>query len=153
MTVYNAFRSKSRLLEAIFDDIARSGLPEVFPSSGNDAFEAIDSCLAAFAHFWESERLSIRRLRALAVLDREIGAAIAERENRRWEVTLELAARLVEERGAAIPRDRIDHFHIAASFECYDRLRIMGRTAEEAAQEIRSLCHRALGICGSKGCR
>lgn len=145
MTVYNAFRSKSRLLEAIFDDIARSGLPEVFPPSGS-ALEAIDACLAAFAHFWESERLSIRRLRALAVLDREVGAAIANREKRRWNVTLELAERFAGKRGRPLGREAIDLFHVAASFESYDRLRLMGQSPQEAARGIRALCRRILGL-------
>jgi len=143
MTVYNAIRSKSRLLEAIFDDISASGLPEISPPSLS-ASGALDSYLVAFAHFWESERISIRRLRALAVLDRDVEAAVAEREKRRWKRTLELAAQFSEESGKPLPQERVDLFHIAASFESYDRLRIMGRNAKESAREIRMLCRTIL---------
>ena len=68
---------------------------------------ALDSYLDAFAHFWESERISIRRLRALAVLDRDVEAAVAEREKRRWTRTLELAARFSEESGKPLPQERV----------------------------------------------
>ncbi|HEX4079860.1 MAG TPA: TetR/AcrR family transcriptional regulator [Rhizomicrobium sp.] len=139
MSVYNAVKSKSGLLEAILDDISASGLPEILPPS-RGAIEALESYLAAFAHFWEAERLSIRRLRALAVLDRDVRAAVARREKRRWNVTLELAARFAEERGKPLSQECIDSFYIAASFESYDRLRMIGRSPHETAREIRLLC-------------
>jgi AcrR family transcriptional regulator len=143
MSVYNAVQSKSGLLEAILDDISASGLPEIFPAS-RTAVEALDSYLAAFAHFWEAERLVIRRLRALAVLDREVRAAVARRDRRRWKHTLDLAARFAEERGKPLSQECIDIFYVAASFESYDRLRMIGRSANEAAREIRVLCQRIL---------
>jgi hypothetical protein len=139
MSVYNAVQSKSGLLEAILDDISASGLPEIFPAP-RTAAEALDSYLAAFAHFWEAERLSIRRLRALAVLDRDVRAAVATRDKRRWKHTLELAARFAEERGTPLSRECIDFLFVAASFESYDRLRMIGRSPNDAAQEIRLLC-------------
>lgn len=147
MTVYNAFKSKSGLLEAILDDISARGLPEIFPPT-RSATGAFDSYLAAFAHFWESERLTLRRLRALAVLDRDVRAAVGKREKRRWNSTLELARQFADERGKPLRRESIDQFHIVASFESYDRLRIMGRGATEAAGEIRVLCQSILGLTG-----
>jgi len=141
MSVYNAVQSKSGLLEAILDDISASGLPEIFPAS-RTALEALDAYLSAFAHFWEAERLSIRRLRALAVLDRDVRAAVASRDRRRWKHTLELAARFAGERGKPLSQECIDILYVAASFESYDRLRMIGRSPPEAAQEIRMLCRR-----------
>jgi AcrR family transcriptional regulator len=145
MTVYNALKSKSSLLEAIFDDISASGLPRIFPPLSRP-IPALESYLTAFAHFWESERLSIRRLRALAVLDREVGAAVAKRETRRWNVTVDLADRFAKERGQPLSGESIDLFHVATSFECYDRLRLMGRSPQQAAREIRHLCRTILGV-------
>jgi AcrR family transcriptional regulator len=145
MSVYNAVQSKSGLLEAILDDISASGLPEIFPESRNAA-EALDSYLAAFAHFWEAERLSIRRLRALAVLDRDVRAAVARRDKRRWNHTLELAARFSGERRKPLSQECIDMLYVAASFESYDRLRTVGRSAIDAAREIRMLCRRVVGL-------
>src|SRR5262245_56038612 len=68
MTVYYQFGSKSGLLEALFDALAREGLVERLRASFSHAepFDALGAFIGAFVGFWSSDRLVIRRLRSLA---------------------------------------------------------------------------------------
>lgn len=83
--VYYRFGSKTGLLEALCDDLAAAGqmgeLPAVFTAP--DARDALHRFVAAFARFWEADRVVMRRLRSLAHLDPDVGAVIAERDDRR----------------------------------------------------------------------
>ena len=67
MTVYYQFGAKTGLLEALFDSLAARGgmheLPAVF--GRGEAVEALDGFLGVFTGFWASDRLVIRRVRAL----------------------------------------------------------------------------------------
>lgn len=70
-TVYYQFKSKPQLVEAIYDDLAARGgmrgLPEAF--AREDPMQALDEFIAVFFRFWAYDRLAIRRLRALSVLE------------------------------------------------------------------------------------
>src|SRR5947207_15410103 len=85
MTVYYQFGSKAGLLEALFDSLGSRGgmgrLPGAFQRA--DALEALDELLGVFAGFWASDRLVIRRVRALAALDPDFGRAVGARDQGR----------------------------------------------------------------------
>src|SRR5436309_171002 len=70
MTVYYQFRSKGGLLEALFDDLAGRGLvARLLPALGlPDPTAALAELIAAFVGFWASDRLVLRRIRALVAL-------------------------------------------------------------------------------------
>src|SRR5438876_6784955 len=77
MTVYYQFGSKTGLLEALFDDLARRGLVERLRASfGREPVEALGQFIAAFVGFWASERVVIRRLRSLVGLDPDIAGSM-----------------------------------------------------------------------------
>jgi hypothetical protein len=48
-----------------------------------DPVEALRTYIISFGRFWDADRLVMRRLRALAVLDPEAGTVISARDERR----------------------------------------------------------------------
>jgi AcrR family transcriptional regulator len=95
-TVYYQFGSKTGLLEAICDDLAEAGgmanLARAFTNPDPNA--AIRDFITGFAGFWAADRVVMRRLRALAALDSDVGTVIAARDQRRREGLTVLADRL-----------------------------------------------------------
>ena len=84
-TIYYRFGSKAGLLEALFDDLAAEGqleqLAEAFTEPDPD--RALRRFVACFGEFWASDRLVLRRLRALGALDPDVGPLITARDERR----------------------------------------------------------------------
>jgi AcrR family transcriptional regulator len=119
MTVYNQFGSKAGLLEALFDWLAQRGglvrLPAVFQQA--DADLALEAFVASFCAFWASDRVVLRRLRAMAALDPELGQLIHARDEWRRGGLRTLLAR----RGIMSP-DIVDLLHMLTSFEAFDAL-------------------------------
>jgi AcrR family transcriptional regulator len=85
MTVYYQFVSRRGLLEALYDDLAARNLLDYLPLVHEDADpkRALDSLIAIFTRFWANDRVIIRRLRGLAVIDHEIEAGLRERDRMR----------------------------------------------------------------------
>ena len=122
-TVYYQFGSKTGLLEAICDDLARGGgmghLDAAFGQG--DPVGALEAFVGAFARFWEADRPVLRRLRALAELDPEVATVIGARDERRMHGLEVLSARLVPaDRKAAHELARV--LHMLTSFETFDAL-------------------------------
>jgi AcrR family transcriptional regulator len=150
MTVYYQFGSKAGLLEAVYDDLAQRGLVAslraVFEAA--DALEALDELVAAFGRFWASDRLIMRRLRALAVLDPDFAPARA-RDERRRDLFARIAGRIAEEHGQPDPTSAsqlVDVLTALAGFETFDALAGEDRTPEEVIPEVQRLARLALGI-------
>jgi AcrR family transcriptional regulator len=120
-TVYYQFGSKTGLLEALCDELAeRAGmaeLPRAFATADPD--EALGVLIGAFARFWGTDRLVMRRLRALAALDPDVATVIAARDERR-----RLALRTLLQRRDDIvdPAHALRVAHLLTSFETYDGL-------------------------------
>jgi AcrR family transcriptional regulator len=122
-TVYYQFGSKTGLLEAVCDDLAEAGgmadLARVFTSPAPDA--AIRDLITAFAGFWAADRVVMRRLRALAALDPDVGAVIAARDQRRREGLTVLVARLPAGTGP-VAEQAVQMLYALTSFETFDTL-------------------------------
>jgi AcrR family transcriptional regulator len=152
MTVYYQFGSKLGLLEALFDDLAARGqvgerLPSAFQRP--DPVEALGEFISAFAHFWASDRLVMRRLRGLAALDPDFEEGVRARDARRREGLRVLVLRLVQRHGrpAAESLDEVvDILHTLTSFETFDNLAGPSRSPEEVVPVVQRLAHAALGI-------
>jgi AcrR family transcriptional regulator len=136
MTVYYQFGSRSGLLEALFDDLAARGgmgrLPEAFGSP--DPVLAMARFVAAFCGLWASDRLVIRRLQALMVLDPDLQAA--SREEWRRHGARVILGRLADRLGRPAPDDMdaaVDLLHSLTSFATYDALAGADRGPEEVA--------------------
>lgn len=131
-TVYYRFGSKPGLLEALFDALAEDGrmdrLAESFTKS--DPVDGLRHFVSCFGAFWASDRLVLRRIRALAALDAEIGPAIAARDERRrlgLTVLLGRIASLESGTGEAAPThdvltQQVRVVHALTSFETFDAL-------------------------------
>jgi AcrR family transcriptional regulator len=133
LTVYNRFKSKRGLLEAIFDDTARRGglneLQGVFEEP--DVRKALQCYVAIFCRFWAMHARLFPKLAAVARLDPEIAASLSQRVERRRQVL-----RTLSERCANVP-DRqglVDVLFAVTGFEVFDLLSVNARSA--AAVEV-----------------
>jgi AcrR family transcriptional regulator len=120
-TVYYQFGSKTGLLEALCDSLAdrggMSGLAQAFTAIDPD--DALRLLIAAFARFWATDRLVMRRLRALAALDPDVATVIAARDERR---RLALKTLLDRRDDVGEPALALRVAHMITSFETYDAL-------------------------------
>ena len=144
MTVYYQFQSKRGLLEALFDDLANRGLmPHLSPVFREPSpTRALTGLINAFAQFWNSDRIVLRRARALAALDPEIADSVRARDELRREHLQRILGRLP---GGARSATTVDVLHMLTSFETFDALLGGKRTFEEATKIIRGLAAAALG--------
>jgi len=155
MTVYYQFRSKRGLLEAVFDDLAAHGgmerMATVFTRS--EPLEALDALIAVFGRFWASDRLVLRRFRALAALDPELEPAVRERDEWRRGGCREIVTRLAERHGqppAATIDEAVDLLHTLTSFETFDSLAGAARTPEAMIPVVQRLARAALRLPGGE---
>jgi AcrR family transcriptional regulator len=151
MTVYNQFGSKAGLLEALFDHLAAHGLVGRLRAafSQPDPHEALAEIIAAFGGFWHSDRIVIRRIRALAAIDADFEQAVGAREERRREVLRTIVGRLAEQYGKPSPAARdevIDVLHTLTSFETFDNLAGAARSPEAVVPLVCRLARSALEL-------
>jgi AcrR family transcriptional regulator len=144
-TVYYQFTSKTGLLEGVCDDLAEAGglagLPQAFTEQ--DPAAALGIFIAAFASFWAADRPVMRRLRALAALDPEVGAVITARDQRRLTGLAVLAERVLR-RPASHDGDVLRILQALTSFETFDTLAGPGGHPADAVPLVTSLAQDAL---------
>jgi AcrR family transcriptional regulator len=152
MTVYYQFGSRVGLLEAVYDDLAQRGLVASLRAvfGAPDALEALDLLVAAFGQFWASDRLIMRRLRALAVLDPDFNGA-RERDERRRNLFQEVIGRITEQYGQPNPESAprlTDILTALASFENFDALAGEARSPDDLIPDVQRLVRLALSAEG-----
>jgi AcrR family transcriptional regulator len=120
-TVYYQFGSKTGLLEALCDALAeRGGMDQLARAfTAPDPDEAMRLLLTAFARFWGTDRLVMRRLRALAALDPDVATVITARDDRRRVALKTLLDRRTD---VAEPAYALRAVHMLTSFETFDAL-------------------------------
>jgi AcrR family transcriptional regulator len=151
MTVYHQFGSKAGLLEALCDSLAGYGGMEQLATAFRrpDPVVALDDFIGVFAHFWESDRLVLRRLRGLAALDPEFEQVIRARDERRRSGLRVLVGRLMEQYGRPLHEafdETVDVLFTLSSFECFDALAGPSRTLEDVTPAVRRVARAALDI-------
>jgi AcrR family transcriptional regulator len=147
LTIYYQFKSRPGLLEALYDYLAMRGnmrrMGEVFHEP--DPRAALDNVVSVFAGFWSSDRVVIRRLRAMAALDPEIREGIESRDARRHHIAREILKRM-----AAAGKKKYDDEHFSATadviamltgFATYDALATAGHGEKEIIAIIARLAH------------
>jgi AcrR family transcriptional regulator len=143
MTIYHQFGSKPGLIAALSDDLASRGgigrLPEAFMAP--DPRAGLEILVQVFMHLWESERLVVRRLRALSALDPEFTDHEDRNKRRRHAITV-LLRRLSPPPGDL--DDKADLLTALTSFESYETLAAGGRDADAAARLINAATRRLL---------
>jgi AcrR family transcriptional regulator len=135
-TVYYQFGSKAGLLEALCDHLAvaggLAGMPEVFTTPEPAA--AIRGLVSLFGRLWDADRVVMRRLRALALLDPDVGAVITARDERRLRALGVLVARLDADAGSQL--DLVRALYTLSSFEFYDTIAAPGEALTEAIPQV-----------------
>jgi AcrR family transcriptional regulator len=138
-TIYYQFKSKALLVEAIFDDLAARGgmrgLPEAF--AREDPMQALDEFIVIFCRFWASDRVAIRRLRALSVLEPELQKIARDPWRRQG-----LAA-ILGRLGIA-SEEVIDALWVLTAFETYDVLATEDRDRHQVTALIQHLARTTL---------
>lgn len=151
MTVYYQFESKTKLLEAICDDLAARGGMEQMGTvfACPDPFDALDTLVGVFARFWGSDRRLVRRLHGMAALDPEFEDVIRAREGRRREHLRVLVRRVAERHGRPAPEaldETVEVLWSLISFEMFHALAGPDRGFEDVVPQIRRLARAALGF-------
>lgn len=130
LTVYNQFESRSGLLEAAFDEMARRGglheIAEVFAEPDADA--ALRRLVGIFCRFWSMHGKVLPRFSALMRLDEEIAASLKQRAERRRVVLAQLVLRLLP-RQAKADQELVDLLFALTGFEMFDALSVHRRSA------------------------
>ena len=151
LTIYYQFKSRTGLLEALYDYLAMRGnmqrMAEVFHET--DGSIALHKLIRTFVGFWSSDPVVIRRLRAMAALDSEIGKGIQERDRRRVQASSEILRRinLREKKKPVITRNlAADVLTMLTSFETYDTLARAGHSKNQIVAAITSLARFAGGL-------
>ena len=152
LTVYYQFDSKAKLLETLYDYIARRGrmdrLAEVF-RYGNDGLIFLHDFVRTFARFWASDRDVIRRLHGLGAIDAEIGEGLKARNERRrkgLDVVLKRYEQMYTPRPPADRPVTLDTLHMITSFETFDVLAVPGRGFDEVVEILIKMANHAIGF-------
>ena len=137
MTVYYQFSSKRGLLEALFDALAARGGMQQLPSAFQkaDPTAALNRFIDVFARFWSSDRIVLRRLRAMAALDPELEVVLGERNEGRRNGLRVIVSRLPARPGHIA--ETVDLLFALTSFENFDVLAGPDRTLEAVAPLIK----------------
>jgi AcrR family transcriptional regulator len=155
MTVYYQFGTRLGLLEAIYDDLGTRGLLPDLPNAlkEDDPRAAFLGVVRAFMHFWAFERVLMRRLRALALLDPEVEKGVRNRDAlRRAHFTNALNRLTQGKRGRRRARDDnlLTAVYTLTSFETYDTLASETGSDAEAERTVLKLLEATLAHHGYK---
>lgn len=139
MTVYYQFKSKAKLLEALFDDVAAranmSSLRKAFTDP--DPARGLSTLVDVFCNLWKIHGGMARRLVALATLDPEVDRALRERQSWRHEALTEIIGRMNVKGNAD---ELVDVLQVLTSFETYDALAAAGRGPRKIARLLARVC-------------
>jgi len=150
-TVHNQFGTRSELLEALFDQIARRGGMEgiAAPFQQQDPAGTLAEYIKVFARFWTSDREMTRRIHGLAAVDSDLERVLARRQERRIGGSTKIVTMLSQRYGRPEPEE-IDTaakvLYSLTSFEFFDALAGVDQTPEEVAPIVVKLAASFLGI-------
>jgi len=149
MTVYNQFESKAGLLEALFDSLALRGpladMADIFRIT--DPVASLDAYVALFGRFWTLNRRTHRRLRAAAMHDAELAAAIASRNERRRKGVVELIRRLGDRADPVVAGEEVANVvFVLLSFDTFDAIAGESRTPEDVVPIVAQSVRAVLGL-------
>jgi AcrR family transcriptional regulator len=149
MTVYYQFRSRAGLLESLADHLAQRGgmerMREVFLAPTLE--DGLRKLVEVFVGFWASDRVTMRRLRALGVVFPDEAAGPRDRDAWRREAISNLLRRHgYRAKRASRGGDAgvIDTISALTSFEVFDLLRGRSRKSEEVVAILSTLALAAL---------
>lgn len=145
-TLYNLFGSKTALIEAVFDHLARAGGMESMRSAmmQPDPEKRLAAMIEVFTGFWTASRTVLRHIRALAATDPDLHTAIQARDERR-----RMACQHVVRGFSGTNPDaarKANTLWALTSFEFFDLLAGDEHTPSTQAETVLHLAHAALGL-------
>jgi AcrR family transcriptional regulator len=147
-TIYNLFGSKTELIEAVFDDLARTGGIQSMAAAmqQSDPEARLSAMITTFAQFWTATRTVTRHIRAMAAADPDLRAAIRARDERRKVA----CQHVIRGFGQTLPPTNDPFLHVdllwtLTSFEFFDMLAGDLRTPLWLAETVLQLARAALG--------
>lgn len=151
MTVYHQFGSKLGLLEALCDALAASGGMEQVASAFRqpEPLAVLNQYIKVFGHFWDVDRLVMRRLRALAALDPDFEQVIRTRDEWRRKGVRAITQQIVEKQMLSLSEtfdETVDVLFTLTSFETFDALAGATRSLEEVVPVVQHLACAAVGM-------
>jgi AcrR family transcriptional regulator len=146
-TIYNLFGSKTELIEAVFDDLARTGGMEGMAAAmqQRDPEARLSAMVMTFARFWAASRTTTRHIRAMAATDLDLRGAIRARDERRRMA----CQHVLRGFGQTLPTNvdqslRVDLLWTITSFEFFDMLAGEHRTPIALAPTVLQLARAAI---------
>ncbi len=133
-TVHNLFKTKTGLIEALFDQMALEGGMEQMSSVMRqaDPTAMLQGFVEIFTLFWSRDRPLLRRIHGIAAVDPEVGNALEARNQRR-----KIAAnRVVHVIGGETREQRVALLYSLTSFEFFDSLAVAYGNVDEAAASV-----------------
>jgi AcrR family transcriptional regulator len=151
MTVYYQFGSKKGLRDALFRDLAARELVDRFRASLSRSvpFDALAEFIGTIVGFWAADRLVIRRLRSLALLDPTAERELRAADEHRLNAVRHIVRRLAAQHGRpspAVADDVVLVLFSLTSFETFDALAGAARAPEDVATLLIRTAHAALGL-------
>ena len=148
MTVYYQFGSKVGLLEAVCDSLATAGGMDELAGAFRrpDPRAALDEFIRVFGRFWEANRLTTRRLRALAALDGEFARVVRARDERRRKGLGVIVGRMAEGDGhlAAARDELVELLFALIGFENFDALAGPTRSCSDVVPLVQRVARAAI---------
>jgi AcrR family transcriptional regulator len=148
-TIYNLFGSKTELIEAVFDDLARTGGMEGMAAAmqQRDPEARLSAMVMTFVRFWAASRTITRHIRAMAATDLDLRSAIRARDERRRMACQHALSGF----GQTISTDgdkslRADLLWTITSFEFFDMLAGEHRTPISLAPTILQVARAAIEL-------
>jgi hypothetical protein len=107
----------------------------------------LDDYVAVFGRFWTYARGAHFRLRAAALHDEELAAAMRARNERRRKGVAEILRRLGDRAKPVVPKsDAINVIYILLSFETFNEMAGEDRTPADVVPVMRRLVRTVLGL-------
>ena len=144
-TLYNAFGSLGGLLEALCDELASAAELDLQVAFGQpNPQAAIDRFVDSFCRLWETDRLVLRRLRGLAVVDPDLDTVLRARDGRR-RAALQM---LLNRYRVPLEPELVEVLWTLTGFETYDLLAGENRDRASVAATLSTALCRLLGAAG-----
>lgn len=144
LTLYNQFGSRSGLLEAVFDDIARRGdLARLADAVADpDPWRGLDHLVEIFCTFWSFEP-AVGRVQDAGVIDRDFGQAVLDRTERRRPTIGSIVRRLHPGQSERGERDMVDMVFLLTSYASFQSLSA-GRESAAVCALLKRACRDAV---------
>ena len=148
-TIHNLFGTRTALLEALFDLIARDAgmekMRDVMMTS--DSHIMLDGFISIFSSFWAKNSLLLKRIHGIAAIDPEFGKAVRARNERRRMAATRVVERLdsgTQSQSAEDKSERIACLVALTSFEFFDTLVESTGTVEAAERQLPGLIRKVI---------